>query len=521
MLSAYYGFSDKPFELSPDIKFLYLTSGYQEALDTVRKGITDQKGLIILTGEVGTGKTMLIYTIMAHLPAHIKTAFIFHSTYNFEEMLEQIFSEIGGSPQTGGRDNFKIRILTYLKKLRDQGKLLAVFIDEAQKLSQEVLRGLLTLLDSEPWVSETLQLVLVGQSEFEENQETLWVRYGSRISPERVRINSLSRKESLDYIEHRLRIAGRSSLEIFSPQALSLISEYAGGIPRLINIVCDNALFTGYYGSLKKIDLDTVQKVIRNLEGPEKEFKVRRKGSIPALPWQSGYRLSGRQRLLIFGVALGMVIFLWPTEFTVYLTDSRRPGFVQPPMGKRLNSAEVLRSQKESRENSAGLPLIAEEASKPTPKNSLEKQIPLVKAPAIRGIQVARGMTLSDLTLQYYGKLNESLIDLVLFYNPTIKNIDLILVDQKIQLPALSEEALIIPAADKTFRVHLGTFPDLGKTTGFNHQSVLKGTKITIQPKSISLKQKWYRLEAGPFENRQEALEAIKTLRGKGLLPFF
>ncbi len=518
----YYGFSDKPFELSPDPKFLYLTSGYKEALETVWKGITERKGLIILTGEVGTGKTMLIYSIITRLPTHIKAALIFHPTYNFKELIELIYLELGESPPTEGINDFEIRILAYLRKLREQGEILAVFIDEAQKLSDDVLRGLLNFLDSEPWISQTLQLVLVGQTEFEETLNITTLGYRTRMSSHQVRINILSREESLDYIEHRLRIVGRFSSEIFSPQALSLITENSRGIPRVINNVCDNALFIGSNEGLQRIELDTIQKVIRNLDGPEIKSKVWRKSSQKAPPSQSRYRLSVKQGLLIFfGLALGAIVFLWHTEFTDYLTDPRWPWFVKTQMGKMRNPLEVIKPQKETQKNSAGLPVIPKDVPKPTQEKSLEKQAPLIEAPSIRRIQITEGKTLSLLALQYYGKFNESLIDLILFYNPIVKNSDLVLVDQIIRLPTLSEEALIIRVADKNYSIHLGTFSDSKKAKEFNNQADLKGKKITIQSKNISLKRKWYRVEVGMFESKQEALKVIKTLREKGLLPFF
>ena len=144
----YYGFSDKPFELSPDLKFLYLTPGYRIALEAVCRGITDQKGLIVLSGEVGTGKTMLIYGVMERLPQKVKTAFIFHSTYNLRELLEQIFSELEEPVPSEGIVELKKNFLSYLEKLKGRGEILALLLDEAQKLSEEVVRGLLSLLRS-------------------------------------------------------------------------------------------------------------------------------------------------------------------------------------------------------------------------------------------------------------------------------------------------------------------------------------------------------------------------------------
>ncbi len=518
----YYGFSDKPFELSPDPKFLYLFPGYQEALELVWKGITDRKGLIIVTGEVGTGKTMLIHSLMARLPAQVKTAFIFHSTYDFKEMLEKIYSELGDRPSNEGEDDFKIRILSSLSQLRERGELLAAFIDEAQKLSEKVLRGLLDLLDSEPWISETLQLVLVGQPEFEERIDTVVPGYRTRISPQRVRINALSIEESLNYIEHRLRTAGRPSSEIFSPKALSMISEYSNGIPRLINIVCDNALFAGYNESLKKIEPDTIRKIIGNLEGPEKEYKFRGKNSKRSRRFQAGNRFFIKGRLPILGgLAVGIVVFLWYGEITDYLDDLTPPALVKTFLGKKGNPVEVKKSQREAPMNTGGSALKPEEVPKPSSQRNQEEPVSFIAAPSIRRIHVTDGETLSRLALQYYGKYNESLMDLILFYNPTVKNINLILVDQKIQLPELSEASLIMEIADKNYRIHLGTFSSPEKAMALNGLPALKGKEITVQPKTISSQRKWYRVEAGTFESGQEALKVLKTLREAGLLPFF
>ncbi|MBI4766307.1 MAG: AAA family ATPase, partial [Deltaproteobacteria bacterium] len=253
MQLEYYGFSDKPFELSPDLKFLYLSLGFRMALETAARGIIERKGLIVLTGEVGTGKTMLIYGVMEKLPPKVKTAFIFHSTYNFKELLQQLFYESEEAVPTGGIAELKTSFLKYLNQLKDRGELLAILLDEAQKLSEEVFKGLFSLLETEPWVSETLQVVLVGQPELEETFNAAFLRYHPKITPLRIKISLLSSKESLEYIEHRLRKVGRSSVDIFSSQSLSRIVEKAGGIPRVINIICDNALFAGFRGSVRRI----------------------------------------------------------------------------------------------------------------------------------------------------------------------------------------------------------------------------------------------------------------------------
>ena len=269
MILDFYGFSEKPFELSPDLTFLYLTRSYKMALESIITGIKDKKGLMVLIGEAGTGKTMLIHEVMETLPQEVKTAFIFHSTYEFNELLQQILYELGEPTAYEENHELKKPFLAYLRENREQGKLIAVLIDEAHLLPRDVVEDLFHLFELEPWISETLQIVLVGQPELEETYVSTFYKYRPPKTPLGIKIKPLSAKESLDYIEHRLKRVGKYSMEIFSPQAISLIVEIAEGIPRQINNICDNALFAGYSASVKIIGADIIRKVIGNLEGPD------------------------------------------------------------------------------------------------------------------------------------------------------------------------------------------------------------------------------------------------------------
>jgi general secretion pathway protein A len=278
MLLDFYGFSDKPFELLPDLTFLYLTRSYKMALETILSGINERKGLMVLIGEVGTGKTMLIHGVMEKLPPKVKTAFIFHSTYEFKELLQQILLELGEPAAFEETQELKKPFLVYLREIRGQGELLTVLIDEAHLLSKDIIEDLFRLYQLEPWISETLQIVLVGQPELEQTYVDAFYKYRLPKTPVGIKIKPLSARESMDYIEHRLRMVGKSSDEIFSPQAISLIIEKAEGIPRVINNLCDNALYTGYNASVKIISADIIQKVIGNLEGPD--YKPTQKASL-------------------------------------------------------------------------------------------------------------------------------------------------------------------------------------------------------------------------------------------------
>jgi general secretion pathway protein A len=283
MLINYYGFSEKPFELLPDLTFLYSTNGYRTALEAVSTGINERKGLMILTGEVGTGKTMVIHGVLEGLPEEVKTAFIFHSTFEFTDLLKQILYELGETSAFEEAQELKKPFLEYLKDIREKGELLTVLIDEAQLIPRNVVVDLFHIFELEPWISETLQLVLAGQPEFMETYHDALSKHRPPRPPQEISLEPLSAKESLDYIESRLRRVGKCSDEIFSSQAISLIIEKAGGIPRIINNICDNALYNGYNASVKIIGIDIIKKVIRNLDGennsPGLEKKASRRGS--------------------------------------------------------------------------------------------------------------------------------------------------------------------------------------------------------------------------------------------------
>jgi general secretion pathway protein A len=524
MQLEYYGFSDRPFELSPDLKFLFLTAGYRIALEALGRGILDRKGLVVLIGEVGTGKTMMIYSVMERLPPKVKTAFIFHSTFNFKELLQQIFSELDEVVPVGGMDELKDQFLLYLGQLKDQGETLAVFLDEAQKLSEEVVGGLFSLLKAESWVSEIFQVVLVGQPELEETFQAAFLRHRPNINPLQIKINPLSRQESLDYIEHRLKMVGRSSLEIFSPQALSLVVEKAEGIPRLINILCDNALFAGFKASIKRIEVNLIEGVIHNLEGPEYKPKKEKMPPLQITSTRLSYRLFIRDGLIvIFGFALVFGTFLVRPELTGQLTNLKLLQYINPVLTKAGDLIKKNPPKKNNQEKPEKINLIPDGHSNSEQKKALEgpDQSPSLSLPLMRKIQVKEGDYLSKIVFKHYGKLNESLIDLVLMHNSSISNIDLVLIDQQIELPELSEKTLIIPSKDTSFHIHLGTFPNTKEADQFKSLPVLKGKNVAVRPQKVSPHQTWYRVEAGSYPSKNETLEVIKTLRGKGLLPFF
>jgi general secretion pathway protein A len=267
MYTEYYGFSENPFNITPDPRFLYLTPGHREALASLVYGIKERKGFVALIGEVGTGKTTLLYRLLDNLDEKVHTAFIFHTSTTYREMLRYILSELG-LPVTDD-DSFLLinRLGRYLIERAVAGEIVAVVIDEAQNLSEEVLENIRLLSDLETRTTKLLQIVLCGQPELEAKLNGTGLRQlRQRITIFR-RIEPLSDAECLDYVEHRLKIVGGRAAKLFTPDAVSLLWTYSRGIPRIINAMCDNALLIGFAASSKKIDKAIMLEVVRDMDG--------------------------------------------------------------------------------------------------------------------------------------------------------------------------------------------------------------------------------------------------------------
>ncbi len=264
MYTRFYGFSEKPFNMTPDPRFLFLTEGHEEALASLFYGIKEKKGFISITGEVGTGKTTLIYRLIDSLPDRVKNAFIYHTSTTFDQILKNILLELRAP--VGDEERYMLihRLSAYLLDRLMHDEIVTLFIDEAQNLPVETLEDLRMLSNLETRREKLLQIVLVGQPELDAKLDSEELRQLRQRIVIRRRIRPLSQAESREYIDHRLRIAGGSA-KMFSREALSLVCSHAQGIPRLINVVCDNALTMGYGAGHRKIGEEMIREVIGDM----------------------------------------------------------------------------------------------------------------------------------------------------------------------------------------------------------------------------------------------------------------
>lgn len=248
MYLNFFGLRKEPFHITPDPEFLFLSPSHKEALASIIYGIEKRKGFIAVVGGVGVGKTMLFRSYLEGADRkHLKIVYFFNSNISFKDLLEMIFEELG--IEVGSDDVFKLLSKLQLALIEEykQGFNVVLVVDEAQNMPFETLENLRMLSNLETSKDKLIQIVLIGQPEFDTQLNRYELRQLKQRLAVRSTINPLSKKESLAYIDHRLQLAKLRPREssIFTPGALKVIIRSADGIPRAINILCDNVLING------------------------------------------------------------------------------------------------------------------------------------------------------------------------------------------------------------------------------------------------------------------------------------
>jgi len=265
MYCEFYQLTERPFNVTPDPKFLYLNARYREAIASLNYGITQRKGFITLIGEAGTGKTTLLKRLLDDLDSKTKTVFIFNTNVTFEEILEYIFAEFDLPVHNGKKLYMLQRLNTFLLNELQGGGNVALLIDEAQDLEFSVLEDLRLLSNLETAKEKILQIVLSGQPELGQKLSNPILRQLRQRIGINCRLLPLSRDEISEYIHFRLQAAGSADLKLFSREAEDQIYHFSRGIPRLVNVVCDNALVIGYALGRKRIAADVIKEAAADL----------------------------------------------------------------------------------------------------------------------------------------------------------------------------------------------------------------------------------------------------------------
>jgi type II secretory pathway predicted ATPase ExeA len=272
MYKNYFGLKDNPFNVNPDPRYLYLTKEIEEALSGLMYGVQNRKGFITLTGEVGTGKTTLVNRLLEWLhQQRVRTAFLFNSRMNTNQLFDFILAEFGISCESRTKSQQLMRLNQWLLERYRAGETTVLIVDEAQNLTYPVLEEIRLLTNLETSTEKLLQIVLAGQPELEEKLKLPELRQLRQRIMLRCKTTPLTKEQTHDYISTRLRIAGASGELIFGPKTVETIHLYSLGIPRVINLLCEHSLINAYVEQQRPILPKIVEDVAHEFQLDEVE----------------------------------------------------------------------------------------------------------------------------------------------------------------------------------------------------------------------------------------------------------
>jgi len=267
MYTGFFNLQEKPFNLAPDSRYLYLNANHSEVLASLKYGIGEKRGFIVITGEVGTGKTTHLFNLLDQLGEKTVSAFIFNPILTRTEFFQYIYEEFNLPSGAKTKTEFLVGLNHFLLDQAEQGNTTVLVIDEAQNLSDEILEEVRLLSNLETPREKLLQIVLVGQPELDEKLKAPSMRQLKQRISIRCRILPFGAEETGAFVRHRLKVAGfAGEKQIFGPEVVALIARLSSGIPRVINNICDNVLLSCYALGRLVADRETVLEVAGDLD---------------------------------------------------------------------------------------------------------------------------------------------------------------------------------------------------------------------------------------------------------------
>jgi type II secretory pathway predicted ATPase ExeA len=268
MYEAFFGLRERPFDLAPNPRFLLLTATHREALANLQYGLTGRKGLTLLLGEAGSGKTTLIRAALAqweaagHVVAHLN-----NPTLTRDEFIEFLTQSFGLPPEAGAsKTRFLAELTAFVTARHEEGLITGLLIDEAQSLTNELLEEVRLLVNIETNSDKLFQVILAGQPELAMRLNEPGLRQIKQRVALRCRLATLAVREVAAYVAGRIQVAGGIAGQVFTREAVQLIHDYSGGIPRVISVICDNAMLAGFAADRRPITSDIVEEVCRDFD---------------------------------------------------------------------------------------------------------------------------------------------------------------------------------------------------------------------------------------------------------------
>ena len=267
MYKKFYGLNEKPFNVTSDPNFLFLSKRHQEAFSHLIYGIEERKGFLEITGEIGTGKTTLCRALLNRLNGNVKTAYIFNPNLSGLQLLRVIIEDFGLKVEKNDKTSLYRQLNKFLINELSSGNNVVLIIDEAQNLKPSTLEQIRLLSNLETEKEKLFQIVLVGQPELRNKLNAPSLKQLKQRIAVRYHVLPLDTEEISAYVEHRLKVAGSKGDIKFDKEAVDNIYGHSKGIPRLINMICDKSLLLGYVLETNFIDKKIVEKAFREIEG--------------------------------------------------------------------------------------------------------------------------------------------------------------------------------------------------------------------------------------------------------------
>ena len=279
MYETFYGLRERPFELVPNPRFLFLTPRQREALSNLQYGLTTARGLTLLVGEAGTGKTTLVQAALADpSAAGVRVVLMSNPTLTRAEFFEFLARAFGLTEAAGvSKTRFLFELRRELQERHKAGVLSALVIDEAQSIPYELLEEIRLLSNIETTTTKLLNVILAGQPELSDRLNDTSLRQLKQRISLRCMLKPMELNESASYIAGRIRIAGGRPEQVFTREAVAAVYQASGGLPRTVNVICDNALIGGFAAQVKPINAAFVDEVCR-------DFDIRNNGAVSSAP---------------------------------------------------------------------------------------------------------------------------------------------------------------------------------------------------------------------------------------------
>lgn len=320
MYTSFFGLGEKPFAITPDPRYLFMSERHAEALAHLLYGITEAGGFIQLTGEVGTGKTTIVRSLLERMPGHADVAVILNPQLTPVEFVLTICEELGLFMRDEDTSSIKDLVDLLNRRLLEahaKGRRIVVIVDEAQNLTPATLEQVRLLTNLETGSQKLLQIILIGQPELREVLDRVELRQLAQRITGRYHLAPLSRSETAAYVHHRLKVAG-ASVEIFTGAALREVHRLSGGVPRIINVICDRALLGAFTQEQHHIGAGMIREAASEVYG--RSFNP---------PWMKAL-VGSAGGVAAFGLGLG-VWQLWPSQPAAQSLAARTPPAIEAP----------------------------------------------------------------------------------------------------------------------------------------------------------------------------------------------